>query len=75
MLTCPRFTPSFNQCSVGDSVYALGIIRQSPFSPAPSVPRNRRGIVVDLLGDENMLMVDFGEPYGTVLTDVGEIFW
>jgi len=51
-------------------------IRQSPLSDAPDVPRGTVGEIDDMddcAGPPPLLVVDFGPPYGHVLTDVREV--
>ena len=53
-------------------VVARRQIHQSPLADAPSVPRGTCGHVEDEADD--LLWVDFGEPYGTVACDEGEVW-
>lgn len=53
------------------NVIARCIIRQSPLDAAPDVPRGTVGHLEDY--DEPFVLVDFGEPYGTVICDLKEL--
>ncbi len=55
----------------GDYVRAKRHIEQSPLSDAPAVPKGRIGHIEDEVDD--LVFVDFGEPYGTVACDVDEL--
>ncbi len=50
-------------------------IRQSPLSDAPDVPRGTVGEIDDIddCAGPPLLVVDFGAPYGHVLTDAREV--
>ena len=52
---------------------AKHIIRQSPLSDAPDVPEGTVGTLDDIDQAAELLVIDFGEPYGHVLCDAGEV--
>jgi hypothetical protein len=52
-------------------VVAIRRINQSPLSGAPPVPRGTVGHFEDKA--DNLLWVDFGEPYGVVACERGEV--
>lgn len=52
-------------------VVAKRTIQQSPLTDAPDVPLGARGHLED--EDEPWLFVDFGEPYGVVLCERGDV--
>jgi N12 class adenine-specific DNA methylase/GH24 family phage-related lysozyme (muramidase)/2'-5' RNA ligase len=54
-----------------DRVVAKRRIAQNPAAGAPAVPAGREGLVQDVADD--LLWVDFGEPYGTVAVDDNEV--
>ena len=53
-------------------VVARRPIRQSPLADAPTVPRGAVGHVEDEVDD--LLWVDFDEPYGVVACDESEVW-
>ena len=54
------------------NVIARRTIRQSPLDDAPDVPRGTVGYLEDEDFDD-ILIVDFGEPYGAVLCEPDEV--
>lgn len=58
---------------VRTQVKARRRIMQSPFSCAPFVPPGTVGIIEDFDGCTGDLIVDFGEPFGHVITNIEEL--
>lgn len=48
-------------------------IYQSPLSNAPDVPKGTRGTLEDTDTCDELLYVDFGEPYGVVICSAEEV--
>lgn len=54
-----------------DNVIARRRIQQSPLTDAPDIPKGTHGHIED--EDRPYLLVDFGEPYGTVICSWDDI--
>lgn len=57
---------------VADYVVARRRIAQSPLDNAPDVPMGTRGHVEDY-DDDDLTLVDFGDPYGVVIVEPGDV--